>query len=44
VSGPLIGSFLGSFLPTRFVLLLIGVILLGTAAFTRYMKPRLRKV
>lgn len=44
VSGPLIGSFLGSFLPTRFVLLLIGVILLATAAYTRYMKPRLRKV
>lgn len=42
VCGPLLGSFLGSFLPTRYVLVCTGVILMSVAAysyFSRVQKP-----
>jgi MFS transporter, DHA1 family, multidrug resistance protein len=42
VVGPLVGSGLGSFLPIRYVLFLVGLVYLLASCYTWFMKDRLR--
>ena len=43
VVGPLVGSALGSFLPIRYVLFLVGLVYLLASCYTRLMKNRLHQ-